>query len=163
MNSVLLAKDIDIEQLCQLYRVHGLELEHVEPGQAIPGSHWGESEAGLIKHTLYYRADTPVHSILHEAGHWLMMDEARRSALHTDAKGCQAEENAVCYLQVLMADLIPGMGQDRMFADMDSWGYSFMLGTSRAWFFDDASDAQATLLQRLETRPLLAKQLYLNS
>lgn len=157
--SVLCIKDIDIDQLCNLYSVHGLALESVADGQDIPGSHWGECEAGLIKHTLYYRADTPVHSILHEGGHWLMMGEARRSTLHTDALGSQAEENAVCYLQVLMADLIPGMGRERMFADMDSWGYSFMLGNSRAWFFEDATDAKATLLLRLESQPKLALQL----
>jgi len=157
--SVLTASAIDIALLSKLYSIHGLTLENVEPGQDIPGSHWGEREAGLIKHTLYYRADTPVHSILHEAGHWLLMDDTRRIALHTDALGSQAEEDAVCYLQVLMADLIPDMGRERMFTDMDNWGYSFMVGSSRAWFLEDASDAKATLLQRLESRPLLARQL----
>ena len=157
--SVLSVSDIDIALLGRLYSMHGLYLESVALGQVIPGSHWGEREAGLIKHTLYYRADTPVHSILHEAGHWLMMDDARRIALHTDALGSQAEEDAVCYLQVLMAELIPGMGRELMFTDMDNWGYSFMAGSSRAWFFEDASDATATLMQRLASQPLLAQQL----
>ncbi len=156
---VLSVSDIDIASLGELFGTHGLDLENVALGEKIPGSHWGEREAGLIKHTLFYRADTPVHSILHEAGHWLMMDDTRRIALHTDALGSQAEEDAVCYLQVLMADLIPGMGRERMFCDMDNWGYSFMVGSSRAWFFEDASDAKATLLQRLESQPLLAQQL----
>jgi hypothetical protein len=157
--SILLVKQIDITCLVDTYQPHGLTLEAVAEKQAIPGSHWGESEAGLIKHTLYYRQDTPVHSVLHEAGHWLMMSVERRDSLHTDAKGTQAEEDAVCYLQVLISDLIPQMGRERMFEDMDSWGYNFMAGSTREWFYKDASDAEATLLQRLQSQPLLATQL----
>ncbi|MEE9335357.1 MAG: hypothetical protein V3U65_14805 [Granulosicoccaceae bacterium] len=157
--SVLCIGELDVDQLSKFFGDHGLTLKPVADGQDIPGSHWGEREAGLIKHSLYYRMDTPVHSILHEAGHWLMMDDARRKALHSDALGSQAEEDAVCYLQVLMAELVPGMGCERMFTDMDNWGYSFMAGRSRTWFFEDASDAKATLLQRLKSAPLLAQQL----
>ena len=36
----------------------------------------------------------------------------------------------------------------RMFADMDAWGYSFRLGSSRAWFENDAEDASLWLQQR---------------
>ena len=104
--AILLVNQIDIALLVNTLEPHGLAMQVVADAQAIPGSHWGESEAGLIKHTLYYRADTPVHSILHEAGHWLMMDATRRETLHTDAQGSQAEEDAVCYLQVLMLSLI---------------------------------------------------------
>jgi hypothetical protein len=32
-----------------------------------------------------------------------------------------------------------------MLADMDSWGYSFRLGTTRAWFEGDAADAREWL------------------
>ena len=32
-----------------------------------------------------------------------------------------------------------------MFADMDAWGYTFRLGSSRAWFEQDAADARAWL------------------
>ena len=32
------------------------------------------------------------------------------------------------------------MGKQRMFTDMDHWGYSFRLGSSRAWFEQDAED-----------------------
>ena len=66
----------------------------------------------------------------------------------TDAGGDVAEENAVCYLQVLLADEIPGFGRDRMFADMDAWGYSFRLGSARAWFEQDAEDARAWLFDQ---------------
>ncbi len=30
-------------------------------------------------------------------------------------------------------------------ADMDAWGYSFRLGSTRAWFEGDAADARAWL------------------
>ena len=37
--------------------------------------------------------------------------------------------------------------RDRMFADMDTWGYSFRLGSTRAWFEGDAEDAMAWLVK----------------
>jgi hypothetical protein len=76
------------------------------------------------------------------------MSPSRRRALFRDAGGDYAEENAVCYLQILWADLLPDMDRGRMMRDMDSWGYSFRLGSTRAWFEQDASDAQAWLIQR---------------
>jgi hypothetical protein len=39
------------------------------------------------------------------------------------------------------------MGKERMFSDMDAWGYSFRLGSSEAWFEQDAEDAVAWLQQ----------------
>jgi len=127
----------------------GLSIEKVADGQPIPGSHWGDDEAGLIQRTLYARDDTPVHSALHESCHWLLMSDERRDALHTDAKGSAVEEMAVCYLQVLLADLIPCMGRQRMFLDMDRWGYSFRVGSSQAWFETDADDALSYLSEKL--------------
>jgi len=111
----------------------------------IPGSFWGDEEAGLRGNTLYARDDTPIHSILHEAGHYVCLDPARRARLDTDAGSEDIEENAVCYLQVLLADELDGVGRTRMFFDMDSWGYSFRLGDSRAWFEGDAEDAREWL------------------
>jgi len=73
------------------------------------------------------------------------MDEARRAGLHTNAGGDYDEENAVCYLQILLADWLPGFGRARCMADMDAWGYSFRLGSTRAWFENDAEDARAWL------------------
>lgn len=127
----------------------GLIIEQVNDEQSIPGSHWGDEEAGLIAQTLYARYDTPVHSLLHEACHWLLMDEARRAVLNTDAKGSAVEEMAVCYLQILLSDLLPQMGRERMFIDMDRWGYSFRAGSSQAWFENDAEDALAYLTDTL--------------
>jgi len=117
----------------------------VAPQAQIPGSYWGDSEAGLIGGTLYCRDDTPLHSVLHEACHFICMDEARRALLDRDAGGDFDEENAVCYLQILLADSFPGVGRQRMCADMDAWGYTFRLGSARAWFERDAQDARAWL------------------
>ena len=52
----------------------------------------------------------------------------------------------MCYLQILLADRIPGAGRDRIMDDMDAWGYSFRLGSTRAWFAEDAGDARQFLL-----------------
>ncbi len=62
-----------------------------------------------------------------------------------DAGGDCAEENAVCYLQILLADRVPGCGRAGMWADMDAWGYSFRLGSARAWLEQEADDARAWL------------------
>jgi hypothetical protein len=56
------------------------------------------------------------------------------------------EENAVCYLQILLADELPGFGREQMLSDMDAWGYTFRLGSARAWFEEDAGDAGAWLI-----------------
>jgi len=118
----------------------------VDDGQDIPGSWFGDSEAGLIDNRLQVRLDTPLHSALHESCHYICMDSERRQQLHTNAGGDYAEENGVCYLQILLADHIRGFGRQRMFADMDEWGYSFRLGSSKAWFEQDAEDARDWLL-----------------
>lgn len=126
----------------------GLRIAMVDDGAPIPGSYWGESEAGLIGGTLYLRADTPVHSALHEACHWLCADEARRAALHTNAGGEDVEEHAVCYLQCLLAERLSGYSRAECFVDMDAWGYHFVLGSAAAWFARDAEDAIAWLAHR---------------
>jgi len=126
----------------------GLRIHPVAQDAAIPGSYWGDSEAGLIGNGLYLRGDTPVHSALHEACHWLLADAERRATLHTNAGGTDTEENAVCYLQCLLADKLIGYSQARCFADMDAWGYSFILGSAAAWFAGDSDDAQQFLRAR---------------
>ena len=144
---VLLCSDINIIHLQDLLSRYGMALQTVAHDESIPGSFWQPPEAGLIGHTLYVRDDTPVHSALHEACHYICMDQQRRSDLDTDAGGGYEEENGVCYLQILLADHIPEMGRECMFNDMDAWGYSFRLGSSKAWFEEDAVDAVAWLLQ----------------
>jgi hypothetical protein len=125
---------------------YGLDLRLVLLDQDIPGSYWGESEAGLKGHTLYARPDTPLHSVLHEAAHFICMTPERRAGLDTNAGGDDAEECGVCYLQLLLATELRQCGFDRACADMDDWGYSFRLGSTRAWFEHDATDARLWLL-----------------
>lgn len=127
--------------LLDMLGAYGLELRWLADGATIGGSYWGEAEAGLLGATLLVRGDTPLHSVLHEAGHFICMTPARRRALHTDAGGDDAEECAVCYLQGLLAAHLPGYGLARLWRDMDEWGYSFRLGSARAWFERDAADA----------------------
>lgn len=146
--AVLRLADIDPAGLRALLGAHGLAVEWLAPDVDIPGSYWGEQEAGLVGDTLYVRPDTPVHSALHEACHWLCMDANRRSSLHTDAGGGDIEECAVCYLQILLVDRLPGIGRARLLQDMDAWGYSFRLGSATAWFETDADDARAWLRNR---------------
>jgi hypothetical protein len=126
---------------------YGLTLTLVAPEELIPGSYWGESEAGLKGDRLYARLDTPVHSVLHEASHYICMTPERRSGLDRDAGGDDDEESAVCYLQVLLADELPGVGRERLSSDMDEWGYSFRLGNTRAWFTSDAAGARRWLIE----------------
>lgn len=128
-----------------IFAPYDLKLAWLPPEAAIPGSYWGECEAGLVGATLYVRDDTPVHSALHEGCHWVCADETRRAEVHTDVGGDDLEECAVCYLSILLADALPGFGRARMLTDMDAWGYSFRLGSARAWFEQDAADARAWL------------------
>jgi hypothetical protein len=75
------------------------------------------------------------------------MTPERRAGLDTDAGGDDAEESAVCYLQVVLADSLPQVGRERMCRDMDAWGYSFRLGSAATWFAEDAQDARVWLIR----------------
>ena len=145
-DSVLRLSGIDRVALAVVLSRYGLTLSLTAPEEVIPGSYWGESEAGLKGDRLYARLDTPVHSVLHEASHYICMTPERRSGLDRDAGGDDPEECGVCYLQVLLANELPGVGSQRLMSDMDAWGYSFRLGNSRAWFDSDAQDARAWLI-----------------
>jgi len=145
---LLTISDIEIESARRLLERHGLVLSLVAKEAPIPGSYWGEPEAGVIANTVYVRADTPVHSLLHEACHLIVAPPERRAAIHTDASDSQAEEDATCYLQILFGDDLPGVGRTRVMRDMDEWGYTFRLGSACAWFEHDAEDAREWLMQR---------------
>ncbi len=131
--------------LAMLLSRFGLDLTLVAPQESIPGSYWGGCEAGLQGDRLYARLDTPLHSVLHEAAHYICMSPERRVGLDRDAGSDDLEESAVCYLQILLAGELPGVGRERLCADMDAWGYSFRLGSARAWFDEDAEDAREWL------------------
>lgn len=139
--------EVDTGRVVALLGGYGLELERLPVEAAIPGSYWGEPEAGLIGARIYARPDTPLHSLLHEACHWIVATPERRAVMHTDASDSIAEENAVCWLQLALADALPGFGYARACADMDAWGYSFRLGSADRWFREDADDARAWLLR----------------
>jgi len=143
---VLLVNAIDRFALEVMLDRYGAELVLVAPEEVIPGSYWGEREAGLIGCRIFVRLDTPVHSVLHEGAHFICMTAERRAGLDTDAGGDDAEENAVCYLQILMAAALPNVGSERMYRDMDEWGYTFRLGSAAAWYREDAEDARRWLL-----------------
>jgi hypothetical protein len=143
---VLRLSSVDRVDVALLLSRYGLDLSLIAPNEVIPGSYWGESEAGLRANRLYARLDTPIHSILHEASHYICMTPERRVGLDRDAGGDDPEENAVCYLQILLSDQIPGVGRKRLCDDMDAWGYSFRLGSARAWFEGDAEDARIWLV-----------------
>jgi len=142
---VLRVNGIDRIGLAMLLARYGLAFRLTAPQEAIPGSYWGECEAGLIGESLYARLDTPVHSVLHEAAHYICMTPERRAGLTRDAGGDDAEECGVCFLQLLLADQLTDVGRDRLCADMDEWGYSFRLGSTRAWLEHDADDAREWL------------------
>lgn len=134
--------DADQQHLRSLLARFGLEVRDCVGDGPIPGSYWGAPEAGLVGHRVFARPDTPLHSLLHEACHYVCMDPRRRAGLDTDAGGDYAEEDAVCYLQILLAGEVPDLGRRRMLADMDAWGYTFRLGSAQAWFERDAADAR---------------------
>jgi hypothetical protein len=143
--SVTLLEDLEENEVRELLRAYGARLVMVPRGRDIPGSYWGDSEAGLIESDVFVRADTPAHSVLHELCHYVCMDEKRRAGLVTDAGGDDDEECAVCYLEVLLADSLGDFGRARCLADMDAWGYSFREGSATAWLAGDGRFAREWL------------------
>jgi hypothetical protein len=147
-STVMRMNQIGFDDAALLLARFGLQLRHVTLGEPIPGSFWGDEEAGIIGNTVYARDDTPVHSLLHEACHLIVLPPERRLDVHTDATDSIEEEDATCYLQIVLADELPGVGRARLMADMDAWGYSFRLGSTRAWFEQDATETQEFLRSR---------------
>ncbi len=145
---MLTLADISFDAVATLLAHYGLALHRVGDAEPIPGSFWGECEAGLIGSNVYARGDTPVHSLLHEAAHLIVLPPQRRAQVHTDATDSIEEEDAVCVLQALLGDALPGVGRDRVLADMDGWGYTFRLGSAKAYFEQDSDSAWAWLAER---------------
>lgn len=137
-----------VESVRELAGNFALVLKRVPLGESIPNSYWGDPEAGIRDGTIYFRPDTPVHSMLHEIGHVICGRVSSRPAVVRDAGGDDLEESAVCYLQILLADGISGVDRCSIIRDMDSWGYSFRLGSTQRWFEADAMDAREWLQAR---------------
>lgn len=147
-SAVLVLADIDFDKAAALLARYDLQLERVADGEPIPGSYWGEPEAGIVGSTVFARADTPAHSLLHEAAHLIVLPPERRAAVHTDATDSIEEEDAVLVLQALLADELAGVGLARMCVDMDAWGYTFRLGSAEAYLAQDADTAWQWLAAR---------------
>lgn len=145
---VLTIADVAVDDLVSLLGKYGLELIIEDDSVPITGSFWGDPEAGVVRKTLYVHGDTPVHSLLHESCHVICMTADRRDNLDRDAGSDDLEEAAVCFLQVVLADCIGGVGRDRLMQDMDAWGYSFRLGSTRKWFRSDAEEALEFLMNQ---------------
>ena len=144
--TVLSCSDIGTDAIRRLLGRYGVAVEWRSARAPITGSFWGEPEAGIVGQRVFVRPDTPVHSLLHELCHIICMTSDRRDSLVRDAGGDDLEEAAVCYLQLVLADYLPGVGHRRLMQDMDTWGYSFRHGTTERWFEDDADDARAWLV-----------------
>ena len=143
--AVLTIADICAEAIASLLSRYDLRVTRVPDKTSISGSFWGDPEAGIIGRQVFVRRDTPIHSLLHEVCHIICMTPERRAMLHRDAGGDDLEESAVCYLQIVLADYLPRVGRERLMQDMDTWGYSFRLGTTKRWLAADAEDARAWL------------------
>ncbi len=88
---MMLLATLDRGALARLLLDYGLQLRLLPEHSTIPGSYWGESEAGLQGHVLFARLDTPLHSVLHETAHYICMTPQRRAMLDRDAGGDDAE------------------------------------------------------------------------
>lgn len=143
---VVVVADLPFASLQTLLTRYGLELVLQCDDEPITGSFWGDEEAGIVGYNVYVRSDTPIHSLLHESCHTICMPGERRERLDRDAGGDDLEEAAVCYLQVILADALDGVGRERLMRDMDAWGYSFRLGSTAKWFAEDAGDARKWLI-----------------
>ncbi|HEX7340238.1 MAG TPA: hypothetical protein VF271_09945, partial [Rhodanobacteraceae bacterium] len=93
-DSVLRLHDLGFAEPSALLARFGLSLQRVAAGEPIPGSFWGDEEAGIIGTRVFARDDTPVHSLLHEACHLIVLPPERRPDVHTDATDSVEEEDA---------------------------------------------------------------------
>lgn len=140
-------KNIHPESIRSLFDRYELQLNEVAANSDIPYSFWGAPEAGRHQSQLYAREDTPIHSLLHEACHFICMPPSGRKQAEIDAGGSAQEENACCYLQLLLSDFIPGFSKNIHLHDMNSWGYNFRLGSSSRWFYADTDDERQWLMR----------------
>jgi len=142
-------KNLNSDSIKALVSNYGIQINCSDPGVAIPHSFWGAPEAGRIHEQLYIRVDTPIHSLLHEACHYVCMSAEQRKLTQMDAKGSAMEENATCYLQILLSDYIKEYSRTQLMEDMDVWGYSFRLGSALAWFNRDTEEVRQWLISHL--------------
>lgn len=141
---VLRVADIGLDAPAALLARYGLRLHRVESDAAIPGSFWGEPEAGIIGCDVYVRDDTPVHSLLHEAGHLIVLPaENALRCIPTRPIRWKKKTPPVTCRSCWPSNCL--VWAARLMADMDSWGYTYRLGSTRAWFEQDAENARSWL------------------
>ncbi|NOR52296.1 MAG: hypothetical protein GQ470_06710, partial [Gammaproteobacteria bacterium] len=51
------------------------------------------------------------------------------------------------YLEITLANYIPEYDSEQLMNDMDCWGYTFRLGSAKAWFEQDAEDTRQWLIE----------------
>ena len=66
--SVVEFRDLSRNASDELLSAYGLELITLTLDAEIPASYWGAPEAGIAGQCVFVRADTPAHSLLHDAG-----------------------------------------------------------------------------------------------
>jgi len=138
-------ENLNSDSIKELLSHYGIQINCSKFEAEIPHSFWGAPEAGRKINRLYIRGDTPIHSILHEACHYICMPATQRKQKNVDANGSAMEENATCYLQILLSDYIENYDRNQLMQDMDDWGYSFRLGSAHAWFNQDAEEVSLWL------------------
>ena len=99
---VLRLRDVAGCDVVALLARYGLRFERVADGAPIPGSFWGESEAGLISSTVFARDDTPLHSLLHEACHLIVIPPEMSWRGDRKASGLVFDENVKCCMPLLV-------------------------------------------------------------
>ena len=83
---MLLPRDTPIRMaVAVLLTRYGLDLALTAPQEVIPGSYWGETEAGLQGNRLYARLDTP-----------RALDPARDQSLHLHDAGAPRRPRPRC-------------------------------------------------------------------
>jgi|TARA_B110000977_G_scaffold78491_1_gene105621 hypothetical protein len=145
---MLLYSQLENDVLKPILTAYSMRIVEVTDNQTIPYSFWGDREAGRLGNTLYARADTPLHSLLHELCHYICMPASERNKDLVDAAGSASEENACCFFQIILSAFIDNYNQSRLFEDMDSWGYSFRLGSAIRWYTEDAEDTREWLIEK---------------
>ena len=140
-------QNLSTESLQAVLSQYGMTIRYINEVNEIPYSFWGSPEAGRLVDEVYVRADTPIHSVLHESCHYICMPADQRQYKTIDAKGSVMEENACCYLQILLADKLEGISREQLMQDMDAWGYSFRLGSAKSWFLHDADEVKDWLIE----------------
>ena len=148
-DTVLQVSDVESDIVDQFLGRYGITLEVVPDAAPITASFWGEPEAGIVGRQVFVRGDPPVHSMLHEACHIICMSAERRDSLYRDAGGNDLEESAVCYLQVVLADSMVGVGRARLMClSCEFWGEYNTISIITGWFGKRILIKESTIIDK---------------